>query len=404
MPVEGYKVIDGDGHIMEPPGLWSERMDASRWGEWIPHVDGEGRFLIGGEVRRGGMESVRRAADLSGLPYEQVVRGFETVSKSLSRKGAFQPAARLADMDAAGIDVSVLYPSGAMFFAPQDPIKALHDASFVAACQSAYNDWIADFCSLDASRLFGIGLVPLQDVDLALEELAHVRALGLSGVILRPSPYLDELPFSHHDYDRFWAACQDLDLAVAFHPGVHSDTPGACRKFGLVAEDTDIMVVNNTVNETYGGSGFGQAIGNAADMIVTVGRLLMGGVCERFPQLRFLFLESGGGWMPTMLERMDEQVEEFPLDGARLTMLPSEYFRRQCYVCFEVEEWNLAASARHLGAPCILWASDYPHPEYEENVVSELAEALETLDAADRRRIICDNAIDAYKLPIQASA
>ena len=161
--------------------------------------------------------------------------------------------------------------------------------------------------------------------------------------------------------------------------------------------------MNNTVSALYGGSGFGQAIGNAADMIVTVGRLIMGGVCERFPSLRMIFLESGGGWMPTILQRMDEQVEEFPLEGEHLSMKPSDYFRRQCYVSFEAEEWNLAASAKWLGADRILWASNYPHPEYSDNVLETLMKALAPLDEDERLKILCHNEVEAYGLPIPAA-
>ncbi len=184
---------------------------------------------------------------------------------------------------------------------------------------------------------------------------------------------------------------------------MHIDTPGVCRKFGLVVDDPDISVVNNTVSALYGGSGFGQAIGNAADMIITVGRLIMGGVCERFPSLRMIFLQSGGGWMPTILERMDEQVAEFPLEGEHLSLAPSDYFRRQCYVSFAPGEWNLSASARWLGADRILWASDYPHPRYSERALDTLVAALAPLDDAERARILCTNEVEAYGLPIPAT-
>jgi len=137
------------------------------------------------------------------------------------------------------------------------------------------------------------------------------------------------------------------------------------------------------------------------DMIVSVGRLLMGGVCERFPKLRFLFLESGGGWMATQLQRMDEQVKAFPLERRWLSLLPSEYFRRQCYVSFEPGEWNLAASAEFLGSDRILWASDYPHPDIEfPGAVRELRESLASLPRADQQRIAGGNAIAAYRLPL----
>jgi predicted TIM-barrel fold metal-dependent hydrolase len=135
-------------------------------------------------------------------------------------------------------------------------------------------------------------------------------------------------------------------------------------------------------------------------MIVTMGRLLMGGVCERFPDLKLVFLESGGGWVPTQLERMDEQVEAFPLERRKLSMLPSEYFKRQCWVCFEAEEWNLAACADFLGADRILWATDYPHPEYHPGVVDELREHLAPLDDVARRKILGENAVAVYDLAL----
>jgi predicted TIM-barrel fold metal-dependent hydrolase len=160
-----------------------------------------------------------------------------------------------------------------------------------------------------------------------------------------------------------------------------------------------MMLVNSAVDERYGGSALGQAVGNTVDMIVSMGRLLMGGVCERFPSLRFLFLESGGGWVPTQLQRMDEQVKAFPLERRWLRLLPSEYFRRQCWVGFEPEEWNLAASASFLGADRILWASDYPHPEFHPGVVKELREAVAALPEDAQARILGDNAVEAYRLP-----
>jgi len=404
MPLDGVKVIDGNGHVLEPPDLWSSRMDADKWGDWIPRTDpATGRRYVGGEVRAGGAAAVTRASELSGIPVARIAENVKKVAAGLSRRRGYDPRGRLGDMDRAGIDASVLYPSSALFFGPVDPIKALHNPEFVRDCQHAYNEWLAEFCSADRDRLFGIGLVPLQDIGMAVAEAEHVVELGLRGVLVRPSAYIDELPFSHSVYDPFWSVCQELGIPVAFHPGVHVDTPGACRKFGLVVDDPDITVVNNTVSAVYGGSGFGQAVGSPADMIVTVGRLIMGGVCERFPALRCIFLESGGGWMPTILERMDTQVEQFPLEGEHLSMAPSAYFRRQCYVSFDAGEWNLAASAKWLGADRILWASDHPHAEHPGRCLATLMEALAPLDHEERTQILSHNQVEAYGLPIPAA-
>ena len=78
----------------------------------------------------------------------------------------------------------------------------------------------------------------------------------------------------------------------------------------------------------------------------------------------------------------------------------TEYFKRQCYVSFEPEEWNLAACAEFLGADRVFWASDYPHPEYHPGVVKEVQESIAPLCDADQRTVLGGTAIDAYKLAI----
>ena len=396
--------VDADGHVTEPGDLWTARMDHDRWGDWIPRRehfhDVYETTYFGGEVAIGGKDAIDELCARLGItPKER----YDLLAQ-LRLPGATNPIVRLEDMDRAGIDVAVLYPSIGLMFGPQPRIDALRNVEFAAACQRAYNDWIAQYCAAAPGRLYGVAAVPLQDVTRAVAEAERaVGELGLRGVFIRPSPYVDELPLSHRVYDPFWAACQDLDVPVALHPGVYTDTPGACRKFALVSDSPNMMLANSGVDENTGGSALGQAVGNTVDMIVSMGRLLMGGVCERYPRLRFIFLESGGGWCATQLQRMDEQVKAFPLERRWLSMLPSEYFTRQCYAGFEAEEWNLAASAEFLGADRILWASDYPHPEYHDDVVDELHEAIAPLSAEQQQLLLGRNAIDAYRLPMPAT-
>jgi uncharacterized protein len=395
-------VVDGDGHVMEEPNdIWTpERIDHDRWGDWVPRKDVIDEIYeivsVGGVVRGGGKELHDQMAAAVGM----TPREFYDLLEGLRRLGGHDPNARCADLDADGIDAVVLYPSLAMFFGPVDEIPALRDVEFVADCMRAYNDWLADFCAAAPDRLFGVAAVPLQDVERAVAETERAVARGLRGVFVRPSAYVGELPLNHHVYDPFWSACQDLGVPVAFHPGVHVDTPGACRKFGLVAVSENQTITNMAMDELHGGSALGQAVGNTVDMIVTMGRVLMGGVCERFDRLRLVFLESSGGWVPSILERMDEQVQAFPLERRWLSLLPSEYFRRQCYVSFEPEEWNLAACSDALGADRLLWASDYPHPEYHPGVLDELRERIAPLPPADQQRILGANAVDCYGLPL----
>jgi predicted TIM-barrel fold metal-dependent hydrolase len=390
-------VVDGDGHVMEPPTLWSERMDHKKWGDLIPHfVSEDDGVFVGNVCRGGGLKVTKQIADAYGMTVEEVMA---PTAKMVMEPGGFDPHERIKVMDRDGMDAAIIYPSTALFFGPLDPIEAFHNHEFVLACQRAYNEWLSDFCAVAPKRLFGLAAVPLQNIDLAVAEAERaVNQLGLNGVFIRPSAYIDELPFSHPVYDRFWAACQDLDIPVALHPGVHIDTPGACRQFRLVRESPCFTDTNSNVDPIYGGSGLGQAVGNAVDMIVSMGRLLMGGVCERFPRLNFIFLESGGGWCPTQLERMDEQVETFWLERRWLKLLPSEYFKRQCYVSFDPGEWNLTACAEFLGPDRVIWASDFPHPEYRAEVVSQLKSKLSVLSAEAQRLILGQNANKVYRL------
>jgi len=392
-------VVDGDGHVMEPPTLWSERMDHKKWGDLIPHFvsEDEGVF-VGNVCRGGGLKMAQKLAAERGMTVEEILA---PTARMVAEPGGFDPYERIKVMDRDGMDAAIIYPSTALFFGPLDPIEAFHNHEFVLDCQRAYNEWLSDFCSAAPQRLFGLAAVPLQNIELAIKEAERaVNRLGLKGVFIRPSAYIDDLPFSHSVYDRFWAACQDLDIPVALHPGVHIDTPGACRYFRLVRDSACFTDTNSNVEPIYGGSGLGQAVGNAVDMIVSMGRLLMGGVCERFPRLNFIFLESGGGRCPTQLERMDEQVETFWLERRWLKLLPSEYFKRQCYVSFDPGEWNLVACAEFLGCDRVIWASDFPHPEYQTTVISKLKNKIRVLPEQAQGLILGRNAARAYRLPL----
>ena len=392
-------VVDGDGHVMEPPTLWTERMDQKKWGDLIPHLVSEEEGLyIGNDCRGAGLKGMRKIADEHGMTLEEFVA---PTAKMAAEAGGFDPHERIKAMDRDGMDAAVIYPSTALFFGPLDPIEALHNHEFVLDCQRAYNEWLSDFCGAAPKRLFGLAAVPLQNIDMAIAETKRaVNKLGLKGVFIRPSAYIDELPFTHKVYDPFWAACQDLDIPIALHPAVHVDTPGACRLFHLVRESTSLTDTNSNVDPLYGGSGLGGAVGNSVDMIVSMGRLLMGGVCERFPRLDFIFLESGGGWFPSQLERMDEEVETFWHERRWLSMLPSEYFKRQCYVSFDPDEWNLPACAEFLGPDRIIWASDFPHPEYRPGMVSDLKKKISVLSDEAQRLILGRNAAKVYRLSL----
>jgi len=130
--------------------------------------------------------------------------------------------------------------------------------------------------------------------------------------------------------------------------------------------------------------------------------LLMGGVCERHPNLKVLFLEANGGWIVPWLERLDHHAEIFHWDVPQLRMKPSEYFRRQCWISFDTDERTLEFTANEalVGADRIIWASDFPHPDAKyPGTVAELKANTRSLSPEQRRRIYGENAAELYGLP-----
>ena len=122
-------------------------------------------------------------------------------------------------------------------------------------------------------------------------------------------------------------------------------------------------------------------------------------MCERFPDTKFLFLEANGGWLVPWLERLDHHSKKFEWDVPWLNMLPSEYFRRQCWISFDPDESMLAFTANSplCGADRIVWASDYPHPDAKfPGVTEELAEALEPLTHEQQSVITSESALALY--------
>ena len=386
------EVIDSDGHVVEPDAVWADYADPAYR---------ERLNLPGGGVQRLGLS---RAYPVSRLSYlldvdpnqsnddaakwtqgviSEVVANetWEEESRSkLSRPGGYDPRSRLADMDAEGIDRAVLYPTSMLTWVEEAGL-------FGAACR-AYNNWLHDFCDTAPSRLYGVGVVPLQDVEAAITEMRRcMDHLGFKAVMIRPAPYLGEKKFNHPDYDPFWAAAAAMGCPIAVHPSPHGDMANSVRLLGLADGVTNPLV----------GIALRQGIGNAVDLQMTVGYFTLGGICERHPELKVAFLEGTGGWIVPMLERFDHQFKIFgsPDQKGR----PSELFARQCMISFDPDEVGLRFTVEHLGAEKVLWASDYPHPDAKiPGVVKELEEAVRELPSSAQAEVLGASARRFYEL------
>jgi predicted TIM-barrel fold metal-dependent hydrolase len=375
------EVIDADGHVVEPDRVWSDYSEP----EFRDRLD-----MPGGGVQALGIGRAYPAVAALPLPdkdddefwaAEVGGEGWDEDSRSkMGRPGGYDPNARLVDMDAEGIDVAVLYPTSMLTWVEEVDL-------FAAACR-AYNNWMRDYCAAAPSRLYGVGVVPFQDVDAACVEMRRcVEQLGHVAVMLRPASYESGKKLNHPDYDPFWRAAADLGCPIGIHPSPHPDMANACKLLGLADGVTDVMA----------GLALQQGLTNAFDVQMAVGLFVLGGICERHPQLQVAFLEGSGGWIVPMLERFDHQFRIFGSPDQR--SLPSELFARQCVISFDPDEVTLAFTAEHLGADKVLWASDYPHPDAKiPGVVKELKEAVATLPPESQTEVLGASARRFYRL------
>ncbi len=360
-------VVDADGHVLEPMAAWAEVPEPFR-----PRIE---RDRSGYEhVIVGDKEVVAVSLGLLATPGSRMsdTASFKSIDEALP--GGYDPLRRLEDMDAEGIDVAVLYPSvGLNFWALEDPQAAV-------ALARAYNDWLAAYCEAAPDRLFGAAMVPLQDPLAAAAELRRAHdELAFPAAFVRPNPVLGRC-IADRKHEPLWEAAEELGMAIGIHEGssVIIPTLGSDRPFNP-------LVLH--------------AISHPFEQMLACAQLIAFGVMERHPTLRFAFLESGATWAAFWFERLDEQVHGFGGFCPEMTLRPSEYFRRQCWISAEVDESALPAIAGVIGEERIVWGSDYPHHDATfPGAVKALAGTISSLPEGTRARIMGDNARELYRL------
>ena len=410
---DGLRYIDSDGHILEPPTALLDYAPAEyRDRIWHLETDGEGEeWLVYDNTRM--PANFLAAAGVAGMSDEDRERSFRGEMRySETRPAGWNAKARLDDMDEDHIDLAVLYPTNLL------GLQSATDVSFGIAQAQTYNNWCSDHVQEGSGRLFGAGALPPMhasaDVGQVAAEIRRVATLpGMVSVFMRPNPAVEWRPFNDPVYDPIWQAASDTGLPIALHPFLAADLPGACKGLRLGRpRRPDGAYVDDFDPENTGSTGdqlehpenrpsvlFTQAIANPVDVMSCIAYLLAGGVCERFPSAKFIFLEANGGWLVPWLERLDHHCRKFQWEVTDLSLLPSEYMKRQCWISFDPDEAMLRTTAESplVGADRIIWASDYPHPDAKfPGVTEELTEALEGLSQDQKRQITSESAIALY--------
>ncbi len=380
-----HDVIDVDTHLTEPPDVWTARMPAALH-DRVPHVeriDGVDVWMADGQ--RLGAPGYYSMAGWDGIMPVSTPPTFDDIHPSM-----YDAHARLAFLDEQGIAAQVLYPNVGGF--GNGYFLRLGDRDLVDACVRAYNDFLTDWCSADPDRLLPVTALPFWDVDLAVAELERCVGRGHRAVNFcnQPQDYGQPHLADRH-WDPIWSAAADAGVSVSFHVG-----GGA---MGTQFEDvagmgwmTNFAKVSSFI---------------FMDNMRCIGDLIFGGVCHRHPELTFVSVESGVGWIPAALETFAWQwrnggvLDEHP----EYDLLPSEYFRRQIYGCFWFER-RTALDAIERYADNLLFETDYPHPtcqhpgprspaqrprDYAEEVLAGLADGVVG-------KILHDNAASVYHL------
>jgi len=374
--------VDADGHVLEPADTWERYIDpkfkdrALRVG-----IDADGFENLFIDNQPTSMLKGRLGA-LGGIEAEtsEEKLAFQIPGKRSYQDGAppggYDPHARLAVMDAEGIDRVLLYPTIGIAWE-----GGVRDPELALAYSRAYNRWIVDFCSTNPSRLYPVAHITLLNPEGAVEEVQRARRDGCVGVYLSPDlASRAGRPLNHKSFDPFWATVQDLGMPVAFHVVARED-----------------MTFASWVGSGLASDGLFMFSFLAVEVMAAFTQMMATGLFEKYPRLRCAVLEAGSNWITAWLDRLDHKVERGGFPTA-LKLRPSEYFRRQCVISADPDETLTAPVVEHLGDDYVIWASDYPHLDASFGVVKELRERLASLPIASQRKVLGENVMRFYGL------
>ena len=306
-----------------------------------------------------------------GCPLTSVHAGMKEFS--VGNQSLMDVPARLADMDRAGVDVQVIYST--LLFAPMTD-----DDEFETALQISYNKWIAERCAEAPDRLKWSAVIPMRDPKAAVREIQRVKDAG--AVSLMCFGTVGEKMLHAPEFDRIWAAAQEVDLPVACHVG----WPGPMRQ--MCDEHSSSLNVSFTLPLLIGFYSFAG-----------------GGILDRHKKLRAIFLEGGCGWLPWYLERMDHYypVAEFfrsSFGFEPITSKSPENFKNRIYVTTEAGERLLPQTIEYLGEDNIMVSEDMPHLEAREGSGDDLG-ARRDITKAQREKILFHNPAKFYGIKVK---
>ena len=397
-----FPVFDTDSHVVEPREVWEKYLDPEyrvlgKSALWREDGKTNSYLKVNGHVFRdtGNPNIPRHAIWKPGMTWEDV-GDLNPDTRHPVTEGAWQPEARLRDMDAMGVDQAFLYPT---WFA--EGFHLVEDPDVAYALARAYNNWIADFCNAAPDRLFAAAMLPLQDMDMTIEELQRVSKIScFRGAFIRPM-FLEGHYFTHPYYDPLWAELESLGVAAAVHP-----TPGLWNP-EWTSHGQFIEKVKGRLNlmpfdlggggGPFAGGGTGESrpflyagmplghpiapvLSNWLDNHMFVASTLIGfTVMQRYPQMKVVMAHGKASWMEEVLEKMEASTRVIPLLHTYPVRTDPEEMWEEGHVMlgFDAEE-RLIQKLPHDFAAKVVWGSRYPHQD-----TTSAWDAIQALSDAD---------------------
>jgi predicted TIM-barrel fold metal-dependent hydrolase len=363
-------IISADSHVLEPGDLWTKAL-GGRFGDALPRIvkdfgGYEGTFFYLG--RPG--EAARIDELVNAVGDEQRV-------KELVQAGS-DPVFRVQLMQADGVAAEVLNPTFALW------VPRIPDPAMRRACAEVFNDWMVEYCASAPERLLGVGIVPVDDPEWAVNEAKRIIRRGARGIMVPTQPIEGAAPYRSAVYDPFWAVAEEARVPVTLH------------------------IVTGRVRDpfTYHGAdergevprSFLELFGEAAPVLAN--EFIFGGIFDRFPKLSIFLSEYDASWLPILKYRVD-RIEKFP--GLPPLKKPARAYVDENVFVGIIND-PLAGKLRHeIGLDRIMWGSDFPHPPCPYPHTRErIGEILAGIPEGDRAAIISGNVSRLYGIDVAA--
>jgi predicted TIM-barrel fold metal-dependent hydrolase len=285
--------------------------------------------------------SVKRTIAAAGYPADEVE--LKSVSYQDMRPGCWQVPARLADMELNGVDAQLCFPNFPRFCGQFFMWGA--DRELALLCVQAYNDWmVEEWCGTSGGRLIPLCLIPLWDVDLAVAEVRRNAERGVRAVAFSELPAFLDLPSLYSgEWEPFFATCAETGTVLAMHIGSGTKTPQTSADAPSAVPATII---------------FGNSVASMTDF-------MFAGVLHRHPTLQLLYAEAQIGWIPYLLDRIDDVWDThrgWTNSQRYCPEPPSTYYYRQIHSCFFKDAVGVEMLDR-VGLDNVMFETDYPHQD-----------------------------------------